>query len=163
MLPAMEEASTRLKSCPDCAAQMPVSAGFCPGCGRVMRSASAAAPTYTSRVHNFAAAFSYFTFIPALVFLFVGRYRSDSLVRFHSVQCLLCWLTGIALALLLRILGLLLLFVPVIGPLLAVLIVAIVSFAVFLLWIVLIVKAFRGEQFALPLLGLLALRYSSPA
>ena len=124
---------------------------------------STAAParnsTPTSR-HNLIGALSYFTFIPALVFLLLDRYRKDSFVRFHSVQCLLCWLVGAVSAFLLRICGPLLLFVPIVGPLLATLVVAFLFLGVLLIWVVLLIKAFQGEKFALPLIGVFAEKYS---
>lgn len=105
-------------------------------------------------------ALAYVTFLPALLFLFIKPYRTNSFVRFHSLQCLLCWLVGVAITLLLRLLILLLVFVPVAGPLLSSLIVAIVALAVLLIWIVLLVKAFQGEKFGLPLIGAIAEQYS---
>jgi uncharacterized membrane protein len=88
--------------------------------------------------------------------------RKDPLVRFHSIQCLLCWLVGVALALLLRLFSLLLLFVPVVGPLLATLVVAFVVLAMLLIWVVLLIKAFQGQRFGLPVIGALAEQYSAP-
>jgi len=76
------------------------------------------------------------------------------------MQCLLCWLLGVGLAALLRLLNLVLIFIPVVGPLLSFLMVVIVSFAALLTWIVLLIKAFQGERFALPLIGAIAERYS---
>jgi uncharacterized membrane protein len=140
---------------------MPDSAAFCPGCGRSMQTESLVRQRSTfSRDHLFGAC-AYFTFLPALAFLFLGSYRRSPLVRFHSVQCLLLWLVGIASALVVRLLALLFLFVPMIGPLLAVLFVTIAALAALFLWIVLVVKALQGERFALPVIGGMAEKYSS--
>ena len=94
-----------------------------------------------------AAALAYLSFIPALIFLFREPYRSNRFVRFHSVQCLLCWLVAIVIASLLRLLSLVIFWIPVAGPLLFVVIAAISALAAFLLWIVLIVKSAQGETF----------------
>lgn len=163
MLPAMDEAAIQLKSCPECAAQMPDSAGFCPGCGRSMQPEPAPRPKSASKRENLIGVLAYLSFIPAVIFLFIEPYRRNPFVRFHSVQCLLCWLVGIVLVVLLRLLGLLLLFLPVVGPLLLVLLVATVTLATVMIWIVLLVKAFRGERFALPVIGALAEQYSATA
>jgi len=110
-----------------------------------------------------AAAVSYITFIPALVLLLIRPYRRSSFVRFHSVQCLLCWVVGIAVGFVLRLLNLLLLFIPVVGPLLSLLITVLTILAALLIWVVLVVKAFQSERFGLLLLGDIAEQYSKVA
>ena len=152
-----------MKSCPDCGAQMPDSAGFCPGCGRSMQAQSAAPETAGILRENLVGALAYLTFIPALIFLLVDRHRRSPFVRFHSMQCLLFWLVSIAAAVLVRLLILLLLFVPAVGPLLVVLVVTIVALAALFAWIVLVVKAAQGERFALPMIGDIAEHYSGAA
>jgi uncharacterized membrane protein len=163
MGPATEQFATALTSCPECAAQMPDSAAFCPGCGRSMQTDSVARQRRTVTRDNFLGACAYSTFLPALAFLLLDRYRRNWFVRFHSVQCLLLWLVSVAAAVLVRVLTLLLLFIPMIGPLLAVLFVTIAALAALFLWIVLVVKALQGERFALPLIGGMAEKYSAPA
>jgi uncharacterized membrane protein len=59
-----------------------------------------------------------------------------------------------------RVVFLGLLFIPIVGPLLAVLLVVVVALATVFTWIVLLVKAFQGERFALPLIGNLSEQYS---
>ena len=160
MLPAMEQIAVGLKSCPDCGAQMPESAAFCPGCGRPMQIKLPAEQKPGARHDNFLGAFAYVSFVPALVFLLVDPYRKNSFVRFHSIQCLLFGLACVVLAVVLRVVFLGLLFIPMVGPLLAVLVVVVVALAAVFTWIVLIVKAFQGERFALPVIGNLSEQYS---
>jgi uncharacterized membrane protein len=102
---------------------------------------------------NLAAALAYVTFIPALIFLFLDPYKKNRLVRFHSIQCLLLWAVMLAILALLRLAGLAVFLIPVAGPLLMTLISVIAGLAAFLLWVVLIAKALRGEMFKLPVLG----------
>jgi uncharacterized membrane protein len=109
---------------------------------------------------NIAGALAYFTFVPAIIFLARAPYNKNHFVRFHSVQCLLVWACGLAIAALLKVAGLLLLMIPMIGPLLAVLVWVFAVLATVILWPVLIVKAFQGETFALPVLGEFAEQYS---
>jgi len=169
MLPAMEQTAVGLKSCPGCAAQMPDSAAFCPGCGRSMRIESAASPELGAKQklgvlrENFAGALAYLTFLPALVFLLLDPYRRNPFVRFHCLQCLLFWLVCVVLAVVVRVVCLGLLFIPIVGPLLAVLVVVVIALAAVFMWIVLLVKAFQGERFALPVIGDLAEQYSGAA
>ena len=100
-----------------------------------------------------AGALAYFTFIPAIVFLFLEPYKKNHFVRFHSIQCLLLWGTGILLAIALKLAGLLLFIIPVLGPLLVVLVWMVAGLAAVVIWLVLVVKAFQGQAFKLPLLG----------
>jgi uncharacterized membrane protein len=168
-------------SCPDCAAQMPETAAFCPGCGRPMPGAmttvapsavtatvipeaatesitAAASPTRAQGTVGFlaesiAGAIAYLTFIPAIVFLIVEPYKNNRFVRFHSIQCLLfCAAAGLT-ALALKVGGLLLYFIPVVGPLFVVLVSVVVGLAAVAVWLVLVVKALQGEMFKLPVLG----------
>lgn len=160
MMSVAEQIGVKLKSCPYCAAQMPDSAAFCPGCGRPMHSQSSAGEKAGILREHVLGAFAYVTLLPALAFLLLDPYRRNPFVRFHSVQCLLFWLISIVATALVRLFILLLLFVPVIGPLLVLLLVTIAALAALFLWIVLFVKAFQGERFGLPIIGDMAEQYS---
>jgi uncharacterized membrane protein len=109
---------------------------------------------------NLAGALSYFTIVPALFFLFVNPYRKDLFVRFHASQCVLFTAAAILMGLALWLAGLGLFLIPVIGPLLVVLIDVITGLGWVFAWLVLVVKAFQGEIFRLPLIGDLAGRYA---
>jgi uncharacterized membrane protein len=103
-----------------------------------------------------AGALAYFTFIPAIIFMLLEPYNRNRFVRFHSLQCLLLWGAAILLAIALKLAGLLLFIIPVLGPLLVVLVSAVVGLGAVVLWLVLVVKAFQGEMFQIPLLGAFA-------
>jgi uncharacterized membrane protein len=107
-----------------------------------------------------AGALAYFTFIPAIVFLVLEPYKKNRFVRFHSLQCLLLWLAGILLAIALKLAGFLLFIIPVAGPLLVLLLSMVVGLAAVAIWLVLVVKAFQGVTFRLPLLGDFAVQHS---
>ncbi len=107
-----------------------------------------------------AAAVAYFTFVPAILFLSIDPYNKNQFVRYHSVQCLLVWAVAILAAIALKLVGLVLFLIPVAGPLLVFLTWVMAGLAALLLWLVLIVKAFQGELFQLPLLGNIAERYA---
>jgi uncharacterized membrane protein len=102
---------------------------------------------------NFAGALAYVTFIPAIIFLVVEPYNKNRFVRFHSIQSLLLWAAGIVIAAALKLSGLVLFHVPMLGPLLLVLLWGMVGLAVFFIWLVLVVKALQGETFELPVIG----------
>jgi uncharacterized membrane protein len=99
-----------------------------------------------------AAALAYFTFVPAAVLLLLPRFRSHRFVRFHAWQSVLIW----AIFLVLSMIGISLSIVAQIVLLLLFGILALL--AMVFLWIVLTIKAWRGERFELPLLGPLAAR-----
>lgn len=157
----MDAVDPMLLACPDCAAQMPETAAFCPGCGRPMKKPAPPARSSASLfAENVAAALAYITFIPAIVFLVMGPYKKNRFVRFHSVQCLLLWGAGIIVALAIRLASLLVFLIPHLGPLLVLLISVIAFLAAVVLWLVLIVKALQGGMFKVPWLGESAAEYA---
>ena len=95
---------------------------------------------------NVAGALAYLTFIPAVVFLLLEPYKRNSFVRFHSIQCVLFWLMAF-------VVGLLLFIVPAVAPLFISLISVVALMAAGVLWAVMVVKAFQGEMFKLPVIG----------
>jgi len=139
--------------CPDCAAEMPDDVAFCTGCGRAMRPPECARSTVGGLPETLAGALAYFLVVPAIVFLFVPPFSKNRFVRFHSFQCLGLCLVGVVIGAALRIAGVLLAFIPVVGHLLVALFTMLVSLAFFVVWVVLVVKALQGEMFKLPLVG----------
>ena len=139
-------------SCPECVAQMPDTAAFCPGCGRSMRAGERARGTVGLLPETLAGALAYFVF-PAIVFLLVEPYNKNRFVRFHSFQCFGVYLAGAVVVAILRIVGFFLFLIPVVGQPLVWLISMVVALAFFTLLIVLLVKALQGEMFKLPFLG----------
>jgi uncharacterized membrane protein len=162
MVPAMEETQVPLESCPHCAAQMPRTAAFCPGCGRSMHAQPKAEGRVGPLPESIAGGLAYVTFIPAILFLFLEPYKSNRFVRFHSFQCLFAYVAAIVIGAVLRLVSFALFIIPVLGPLLVVLVDVVVGLAALFVWLVLLVKALQGEWFKLPLLGDFAERYSDP-
>ena len=91
MVRTMDPTSVSLTACPHCAAQMPETAAFCPGCGLPMQAEQRAQGKVGIFSEPIAGALAYLTFIPAVVFLVVAPYKTNRFVRFHSFQCLLLW------------------------------------------------------------------------
>jgi uncharacterized membrane protein len=161
MVPAMEETQVPLQSCPHCAAQMPQTAAFCPGCGRSMHAQPKAEGRVGPLPESIAGGLAYVSFIPAILFLFLEPYKSNRFVRFHSFQCLFAWVATIVIGAVLRLVSVALFTVPGLA-LLVLLVDVVVGLAVLFVWLVLMVKALQGEWFKLPLLGDFAERYSDP-
>jgi uncharacterized membrane protein len=139
-------------SCPDCGVSMPDTAAFCPECGRAMLPAVRAHGMVGVMPERLAGALSYFL-LPAIVFLLVEPYKSNRFVRFHSFQFIGVALIAVVIGAILRISGVVLFFIPVLGPLLVSLVSMVVSLAFLMIWIVLVIKALQGEMFKLPLAG----------
>ena len=104
MVPTMDSTNTPtnlpanipLTSCPHCAAQMPNTAGFCPGCGRPMQTETRAHGTVGILPENIAGGVAYVTFIPAIVFLLLEPYKENRFVRFLSLIRIKLWVLRIS-------------------------------------------------------------------
>jgi uncharacterized membrane protein len=153
-------------SCGYCGASMPDISEFCPACGRPVREGNFLPPEERAQEAKPAApavvlppvewedritgALAYFTFIPAIVLLFLKQYQQRKFVRFHAFQSVFFWAVVVVLALL----GLL---ASLFGWLFGWLMVGtLIAIALFFTWLLLSVKALQGERFELPLLGALA-------
>ncbi|MGA7401815.1 MAG: zinc-ribbon domain-containing protein [Candidatus Sulfotelmatobacter sp.] len=138
-------------SCPECAASMPDTAAFCPGCGTAMRPVERVQGNVGALPQVVAGALAYCTFIPAIVFLLVEPYNKNRFVRFHSLQSIGLWLAAGVIGAALRLAGFLLFLIP--WHLLFYLAYMLVGLGLFVIWLVLVVKALQGERFKLPVIG----------
>lgn len=102
---------------------------------------SSAIPVTSGLADNVAGALAYVTIIPPLLFLVVEPYNRRPFVRFHSFQ-------SIGLCLVWIVVSMVWVF-PVVGWIVG----AFLHLILFCAWVVCVVKAYRGELFALPLLG----------
>ncbi len=100
-----------------------------------------------------AGALAYCTILPAIVFLLVEPYNKSRFVRFHSFQCIGLWFAALVFGAALRVAGVLLFFVPLLGHLVVLLLSMVVSLGFFVIWVVMIVKALQGEMLKLPVIG----------
>jgi uncharacterized membrane protein len=99
------------------------------------------------------AALSYLTFIPAVIFLSLNRFKHEPLVRFHSLQSIFFSLGLVAAGVMLRVVFWLCAFVPRYGYLFGSLAALLVGLGSVILWLVMIVKALQGELFKVPVIG----------
>jgi len=100
---------------------------------------------------NAAGGLAYITIIPAIVFLIVAPYNRIPFVRFHSWQSIFLAIAWIAADVLVMIIG----HLPVIA-LIDVVLWPLVALGFFILWIIVLIKAFNGEKFKIPFIGDLA-------
>ena len=137
--------------CPNCGTQI-ADGTTCPKCaGTVAPTPAPAATTGAGLTDNVAGMLAYFTFIPAVVFLVLEPYNKSRFIRFHAFQCLFLCGALIALAIALAIVAM----IPVIG-LITIPIHFVIWLASIALWIVLVLKAYQGQMFKLPVIGDLA-------
>jgi len=100
---------------------------------------------------NAAGGLAYVTFIPAIIFLAMAPYNRTPYVRFHSWQSIFLAVAYLVVDVIMMILGRM----PFLGwsvlflwPL--------VGLAFLIIWIIVLIKAFNGERFKLPIIGDLA-------
>jgi len=94
---------------------------------------------------NAAGALAYVTVIPAIVFLLVEPYSKNSYIRFHAWQSIFLGIAAFAIQVVLSV-------IPVIGWIL----IPFVLIGFLVLWIIVLLKALKGQRFKLPFIGDLA-------
>lgn len=100
---------------------------------------------------NVAALLSYvFWLVGGLVFYLIDTRK---FVRFHAMQSILLSAVGLVVWLVSWVF----LFIPFLGSLVT----ALLGLGMFVLWIILIIKAYQHEMYKLPIIGDLAEKYSS--
>jgi uncharacterized membrane protein len=134
--------------CSSCGTQ--ISGGsLCPACASRVPVPVATAPAVAGGMtDNMTAALAYFTFIPAVIFLVLEPYNRNRFVRFHAWQSLVFNAAWFVLWFVLRIV----LHIPFLGWM-TIFMWPLISLAGFLVWLILVLKAYQGQMFKLPVLG----------
>jgi uncharacterized membrane protein len=85
---------------------------------------------------------AYITIIPAIIFLAMAPYNRDPFVRFHAWQSLIfgagCLVVNIILGV-----------IPILGWI----VLAFFSIAALVIWLIAMLKAFKGEKWKIPVIG----------
>lgn len=145
--------------CAHCGSQIPDNVGFCGKCGNSTSAATQPPPPLmtappmapaTGLADNVAGMLAYVTIIPAIVFLVVEPYNKKPFVRFHSFQsiflCVAWTVIWIAVTF-------------VLAPFMwffAHMLLSLLGLGFFVLWIILLLKAYQGQMFKVPVIGDLA-------
>lgn len=106
---------------------------------------------------NAAAAISYITFIPAVLFLVMEPYNRDRFVRFHAWQCIALTIVAVGIAIIFHILSILsfhLLWW------LMLLINLAIRLILFVFWLIALIKASQGQWYKIPIVGDLAASFA---
>lgn len=118
------------------------------------------APSGSGLEENVAGALSYLMGpVTGIIFLILDKDRP--FVRFHAVQCLVVTVAWLALSLALMVLGAILGMIPVLGFIVTTLAYLALSLLGFVLWLVLMYRAFQGEEWEVPVVGEYARRYEA--
>jgi uncharacterized membrane protein len=171
--------------CPQCNNEISPQAAFCNHCGAnlaaVPPQASSTPPPLSSEIpptvaappsgyavpppvaassgfsDNSASALAYVTIVPAILFLILEPYNKIPLVRFHCFQSIGLGVSWVVVWVSVSILHSLLRPIP-----LAFILFILLDFAIvigfFLLWLITILKASKGEWYKLPIIGDIALK-----
>jgi uncharacterized membrane protein len=100
---------------------------------------------------NAASGLAYITIIPPIIFLIVEPFNRIPIVRFHSWQSIfltIAWIVADVVAIILHR-------IPFIGWTMW-FITPLIGVAFFILWLIVLINAFNGKRFKLPIVGDLA-------
>jgi uncharacterized membrane protein len=124
----------------------------------VMSGPATSTTTSTGLAPNVAGALSYLFGIITGVIFFVLE-KDNQFVRFHAMQSILVNATFIVLAIILSIFSV----IPILGWIVGLLGNMILGIVAIILWLVLMFKAFQGQEWEVPIIGKYARQYSSSA
>lgn len=143
-------------NCPRCSVENPDNAERCRGCGAALTESSAVPATSSLRLdQNLAAMLSYLLgWVTGLIFF--NLEKENEFVRFHAMQSIVTFGGFFALAALFLVLS----WIPVIGVIFWLFWVVgwLWVFIALVVWVVLMVRAYRGERYRLPWIGKFAER-----
>jgi uncharacterized membrane protein len=107
-----------------------------------------------------AAAISYLTFIPAVIFLVVAPYNRDRFVRFHAWQSIALWVVWAGVKIIFAIFAFAGLHLLLWG--LWTLIALAIWLILFIFGLIALIKASQGQWYKIPVVGDLAVSFAGP-
>jgi uncharacterized membrane protein len=142
--------------CSSCGAPMAEGAVTCGSCGTSAAqpvgggaaAAPVAAPGAGGLTDNVAGLLAYITIIPSIIFLVMEPYNRNRFVRFHSFQNIFFCVACIALGIVMSIIGM----IPMVG-LITLVIWPLIGLGLLVVWVILLLKAYQGQMFKLPVIG----------
>ncbi len=145
--------------CPKCGSPMPADAGAgaTPGATPGYAPPPAAQVQSSGMTDNLAGALCYLLgILTGILFLVLEPYNKNRTIRFHAFQSIFLGLALFALYIACLILAVVLVFIPVIGHIIILLMYPCVGIGAFVLWLLLMYKAYNNEKLVLPIIGPLA-------
>jgi uncharacterized membrane protein len=110
---------------------------------------------------NAAAAISYITFIPAVLFLVMEPYNRDRFVRFHAWQCIALTVVWVVVSIIFAMFAIVGMHFVVFG--LWTMIHMLIRLVLFIFWLIALIKASQGQWFKIPIVGDLAQSFAGKA
>ncbi len=118
---------------------------------------AAAAPQAAGLEENLACALCYVLgLLTGILFLVLAPYNQNRLIRFHAFQSIFLNIAWIAIYIVLSIVGIALFSIPFLGAMLSIVLHLAAFLGFFILWLMLMYKAYNRERWVLPLIGPLA-------
>jgi uncharacterized membrane protein len=150
------------KFCAKCGS--PVGAGAAPSAGNPAPppppppiSGGAPAAQAAGLEENVACALCYVLgLLTGILFLVLAPYNQNRLIRFHAFQSIFLNLAWFVIFIAISIVSLVLLPIPYIGPILSMILNLAAGLGIFILWLMLMYKAYNRERWVLPVIGPLA-------
>jgi uncharacterized membrane protein len=136
--------------CPSCGTQI-ADGATCPKCAGTAGAPAAPAGGTAAGAglqDNVAGALAYVTIIPAIVFLVLEPFNRKRFIRFHSFQCIFFAIAWTVLWIVLAFIG----HIPFLGWA-TILVWPLISLVGFVIWLILVLKAYQGQMFKLPVIG----------
>lgn len=136
--------------CPSCGTQIADGAACpkCAGSGSAGGAVASGATAGAGLEDNVAGALAYVTIIPAIVFLVLEPFNRKRFVRFHAFQCIFFAIAWTVLWICLSFVA----HIPFLGWA-TILVWPLVSLVGFVIWLILVLKAYQGQMFKLPVIG----------
>jgi uncharacterized membrane protein len=153
--------------CPSCGAQ--AEGRFCAKCGAALPAEAGSAPppppppftpvsaTAPGLAENMASALCYALMVlTGVLFLVLEPYNRNRNIRFHAFQAIFAWIAAIVLWIGASIIVVALLPIPFIGAMFGAILHGGLALGFFIVWLVLMYKAYNNERWVLPVVGPLA-------
>lgn len=149
--------------CSNCGAE--VKGNFCAKCGAPIAGPAGGAatpppppvPMPQVLTDNVAAALCYLLgLLTGILFLILAPYSQNRAIRFHAFQSIFLNVAWIAVFIALSIVSMALLPIPFVGAILSMLLHLGAHLGFFILWLMLMYKAYNNERWVLPVIGPLA-------
>jgi uncharacterized membrane protein len=151
--------------CSACGASIPEGSSICPVCTKAAAQPPVvgAQPSTGGLDDNVAGMLAYITIIPAIIFLVMAPYNTKRFIRFHSFQNIFLHIAIVALWIVLFILSMLASVVPIVGHIIVFLLGLVCWVGLFIVWILLLIKAYQGQVWKLPIIGDMAEKQAGAA
>ena len=144
--------------CPSCGHAAAAGAGTAPGAApQAQYTAAGAPPAAVGMTDNVAGLLCYILgFITGIIFLAMAPYNRNKFIRFHAFQSIFLSVAWVGVIIAEQIVNVILLNISVALFALVASIWLIVALGFLVLWILLMVKAYSGQKWSLPIIGPLA-------